>query len=214
VLFLAVLLHLESNKKGETAMKQGLFEVFGDGKLGLKADDLNRLSEKIIGSGMTIIDGFVIATGIFDQFIGRMNFSEKTPPEDIIKCDCPDFLLHINEAILDRLEIDRPYAIRSSALSERGGTGIYKSTFFWPTGNRTEDLHRLWQCEAKVYASEFTLDAKLWRKRNLAPSGMAILIHRVIGFRCKDFFLPACNVSYVLHGFQLFVQLTHTADTW
>lgn len=170
-------------------MRQGLFEVFGTGKLGLKADDLNQYSDLVASVGMSIPEGIVIATGIFDQLAEQVKFEES--PEEIEKHECPNFLLPINSDVLDRMEIGKPYAIRSSALSEQGGTGIYKSTFFSPTGDKTEDLKNLWHCELAVYASEFTQDAKLWRSRKNAPIGMAILIQPVIGFRFEDNFLPA-----------------------
>ncbi len=171
-------------------MKQGLFEVFGEGKLGLKADDLNQHSLAIIESGMVIPEGMVIATQIFDWLVEDYSLSEGVLFEDIEKHGCPNFLLSVNEEILGRMEAGKPYAIRSSALSERGGTGIYKSTFFWPSGNKDEDLQGLWRCEAQVYASEFTADARLWRERNNAPIGMAILIQPIIGFHFDKYFLP------------------------
>lgn len=172
-------------------MRQGLFEIFGTGKLGLKVDDLNQYSDLVASVGMSIPEGIVIATGIFDQLTVEVKFEE--PSEEIEKHECPDFLLSINEEVLDRLEVGKPYAIRSSALSERGGTGIYKSTFFLPTGNKTEDLKNLWRCEVAVYASEFTHDARLWRERNKAPIGMAILIQPVVSFRFEENFLPALS---------------------
>jgi hypothetical protein len=180
-------------------MKQGLFEVFGPGQLGLKAADLNSHAELIDDVGLSIPEGIVIATGIFDQLTAQINFEE--PLAEIKKHNCPDFLLAINEKILDKLEIGTPYAIRSSALSERGGTGIYKTEFFLPTGNRAMDLQNLWHCEASVYASEFTSDAQLWRDKNNAPIGMAILIQPVVGFHLNGDFLPAlAGVAYTSYN--------------
>lgn len=171
-------------------MKHGLFEIFDNGKLGLKADDLNRHKDVIAASGMTALGGTAITTETFDRLVELYGLAEGATPEEIEKRGCPDFLLSINEQILGRLEAGRPYAIRSSALSECGGTGIYKSEFFWPTGDRTKDLRGLWHCECIVYASEFTSDARLWRERNKALIGMAILVQEVIGFRFGDYFLP------------------------
>lgn len=177
-------------------MRQGLFEVFGTGQLGLKADDLNRYSGMLAGVGLKVLKGIVIATGIFDQLTKQLNFAGKS--EEIEKQLCPDFLLSINEKILDKMEVDKPYAIRSSALSERGGTGIYRSEFFWPTGNRIVDLINLWHCEAAVYASEFSREAELWRRKTNAAVGMAILIQPVVGFRFDENFLPALSgLAYV-----------------
>ena len=171
-------------------MKQGLFEVFGEGSLGLKAEDLNQYSEAVTGSGMTIPEGIVIATGIFGWLTEDFDLREGVLSGDMEKRGCPPFLLSVNEEILDRLETGKPYAIRSSALSERGGTGIYASTFFWPTGNKDDDLQGLWHCECLVYASEFTPDARLWRERVNSPIGMAILIQPIIGFQFDKYFLP------------------------
>ncbi|MEI6836003.1 MAG: PEP/pyruvate-binding domain-containing protein [Candidatus Falkowbacteria bacterium] len=169
-------------------MKQGIFEVFSFGDLGLKANDLNRYSNLITGLDMIIPEGVVIATGIFDLLLERIDFEK--PVEEIKKNACPIFLRPINENILDNLEIGVPYAIRSSALSERGGTGIYKTVFLVLTGNRETDLLNLWHCELLVYASEFTGDAKAWRAKDNAPIGMAILIQQVIGFNLDSNFLP------------------------
>lgn len=183
-------------------MKHGLFETFDNGKLGLKADDLNRFKDIITGSGMTALGGTAITTETFDRLVEQYGLAEGVTPNDIEKRGCPNFLLSINEQILGRLEAGRPYAIRSSALSECGGTGIYKSEFFWPTGDRTKDLRGFWHCECIVYASEFTSDARLWRERNKAPMGMAILVQEVIGFRFGDYFLPPLSgIAYTTyHG--------------
>ncbi len=169
---------------------EALLEVFGEGEIGRKAEDLNRYSQAITDSGMVIPKGFVIATGIFDQLVTQFNLKGKIAPEKIEKRGCPEYLATINTSILDKLEVGVPYAIRSSALSEQGGTGIYQSSFFWPTGDRAGDASKLWHAEAAVYASEFTQDAKLWRERQNAPMGMAILIQPVVGFQFQDGFLP------------------------
>jgi hypothetical protein len=178
-------------------MKQGLFEVFGEGELGLKADDLNRGNEIVTNLGMKIPEGIVIATGVFEQLLKTFNLNEQTTSEEFEKIECPNFLLSINDTVLDKLGIKTPYFIRSSALSEQGGTGIYKSVPFTPSGNRIEDLQRLWECEIQIYASEFTPDARLWRERNNSPIGMAILIQLVAGFDFEGYFLPPLSgVAY------------------
>ncbi|MDO8593022.1 MAG: PEP/pyruvate-binding domain-containing protein [bacterium] len=177
-------------------MEQGLFEVFGDGKIGLKAADLNQHAMLLESVGTQIPKGFVIATGIFDELRDELNLYNGHPDYT-----CPDFLSPINEAILDKMTVDTPYAIRSSALSEHGGTGIYKTTFFWPTGDRHKDLKKLWDCELAVYASEFTEDAILWREKIKALAGMAILIQPVIGFHFENYFLPAlAGVAYTSYN--------------
>lgn len=176
-------------------MKQGLFEVFGSGKIGLKADGLNQNSELIANAGMIIPEGVVIATDTFDQLIKKIDFEELSKEMEMPAC--PAFLSSINEDVLDRLKIGVPYAIRSSALSEQGGTGIYKTAFLVLINDRIVDLQNLWHCELLVYASEFTGDAKAWRLKSNSPVGMAILVQPVIGFNFDGNYLPALSgVAY------------------
>ena len=80
-------------------MRKGLFEVFGTGELGRKADDLNQHFELLAGVGLPIPEGIVIATGVFDQLTKIINFEEQ-PVEEIEKHDCPILILSINEEIL------------------------------------------------------------------------------------------------------------------
>ena len=181
-------------------MKRGLFRVFGEEGLGLKAEDLNEYAKVIKGAGLIIPEGVVIATDIFHRII-KEDFEahfdsllENGPPlKRFYDGKCPNLLLPINQEILNWMEKGRPYAVRSSQVSEAGGTGIFKSDFFWPTGNLTTDLENLWRSEAVVYASEFTEEADLWRERNRAGIGMAILIFPVIGFHFGEHFLPAIS---------------------
>ncbi|MCX6720276.1 MAG: hypothetical protein NTW11_00465 [Candidatus Staskawiczbacteria bacterium] len=180
-------------------MKQGLFEVFGSGKTGLKAEDLNCFAGLLAGVGILIPEGIVLATDIFDRVAEKLE--QAGGPDGIGDLACPQFLVVINEEILGKMEIGRPYAVRSSALSECGGTGIYQSAFFVPTGKKEDDLESLWQCERCVYASEFSTDAKLWRERSNAPMGMAVLIQLVIGTRFEDGFLPPlAGVAYTSYN--------------
>lgn len=176
-------------------MKQGIFKVFGSGNLGLKANDLDLYSNLIANIGMIIPERVVIATDIFDQLLEQIDFDQAI--EKNKEKVCPDILYLINEIILDSLEIGTPYAIRSSALSERGGTGIYKTVFLVLTGNRKTDLQNLWHCELEVYANEFTSDAKAWRTKGNAPIGMAVLIQSVIGSNFDaNFLLPLSGTAY------------------
>ncbi|MFA6475793.1 MAG: hypothetical protein WCV68_00080 [Candidatus Paceibacterota bacterium] len=95
------------------------------------------------------------------------------------------------------MTIGRPYAIRSSALSERGGTGIYHSTFFVPRGDRDRDLQLLWEKERDVYASELSGNARAWREKSKAPFGMAIFVQPVSGSEVDGCWLPSLSgVAY------------------
>ena len=152
-------------------MKKGIFETLGyEGKLGLKADDLNKCAKLITDIGFFIPEGMVITTEVFEKVIAELGILDLNSGEEK-KYVCPDFLLTINEELLGKMEIGKPYAIRSSALSENGGIGIYQSRFFWVTGDEEKDLQELWQRELIIYASEFSRDAELWRKKKSSADG-------------------------------------------
>jgi len=176
-----------------------MFKTYGEGSKGRKAEDLEQYESIITELGMKIPGGLVILTGVFFQMLEALGLSEDSAAEQLLKKACPDFLLAINEKILAELKAGVPYAIRSSALSECGGTGIYQSTFFVPTGdcNCNYDLQLLWEKECEVYASELSADAKAWREKNKAEMGMAILIQPVQGFELEDCWLPSLSgVAY------------------
>jgi len=168
-----------------------MFKVFGSGKKGGKAEDLEKYADIISSSGMKTLDSLIILSDVFLEVMKALGLNETSVSEEFDDAKCPDCLRKINEEILNEMKVRVPYAIRSSALSERGGTGIYKSTFFVKTGNQENDLEELWNKEKEVYASEFTTDAKLWRKRVSGSIGMAILIQEVFGIEVEGCLLPA-----------------------
>lgn len=187
-------------------MKQGLFEVFGDGHLGRKADDLNVYAERLVQAGFEVLGGSVIATGVFERIVETLT-SEDLEAE-FEELACPKEVEQINRCLLDGMEIGKPHAIRSSALSERGGTGIYESDFFVPFGDRPDDLERLWKVERRVYASELGPNAEAWRKKMGMPFGMAILIQPVVGSFFSCGFMPTlAGTAYTRYrGIPTFVR--------
>jgi len=195
-------------------MEQDIFKIYGSGEVGLKAGDLIKYSKLLTDVGFVIPNGIVIATDIYDEFMrlslirlldeiqGEPEINDEFSKEVLLnfvdRQECPDFIIPINESILAGLETGRPYAIRSSSVSENGGTGIFKTEFFWPTGDKLADLHNLWLCEQSVYASESSADAKAWREKNkFYDSRMAILIMPIIGFHYEEFFFtPLSGTAY------------------
>ena len=174
-----------------------MLKLYGDGQKGLKAEDLEVYEKMITSLGMKIPDGIVILTGIFFQIMKALGLTEKSPAKLLLEAKCPEGIATINGEILTEMKVGVPYAIRSSALSERGGTGIYHTSFFVPTGNRDNDLNGLWNKEKEVYASELTQDAKAWREKNKAQMGMAVLIQEVKGYKFENYFLPQiAGVAY------------------
>jgi hypothetical protein len=177
-----------------------MFKLYGSGQSGLKVDDLNQYETLINSLGMKIPAGVVIQTGVFLQLIQDLGLEEDDAPELLVNTRCPEYIERINSEILSELKVGGAYAIRSSALSERGGTGIYHSAFFVPSGNVDRDMECLWEREKEVYASEYSYDAKAWRKKNHAEIGMAILIQEVCGYKFEGKCLPAlAGVAYTTY---------------
>ncbi|MFA6228159.1 MAG: hypothetical protein WC668_03135 [Patescibacteria group bacterium] len=174
-----------------------MFKTYGTGSKGRKVEDLERFAGLIISLGMNIPEGIVILSDIFAETLDNLGLNEESSPEQLNGVECPIFLTVINRDILNGMLTGKPYAIRSTALSERGGTGIYQSTFFVPNGDRERDLQLLWEKEREVYASELSPDAKAWREKNQAPFGMAIFIQPVQGFEFDGYWLPSLSgVAY------------------
>jgi phosphoenolpyruvate synthase/pyruvate phosphate dikinase len=167
-----------------------MLKKYGSGQIGLKAEDLERYREMVTSLGMKVPDGMVVLTEVFFQTMKVLGLTEKSSLKKLLEAMCPEHLAVINREILGEMKTGVPYAIRSSALSERGGTGIYHTSFFIPTGKQDSDLEKLWEKEKEVYASEFTADARAWRKKNNVQIGMAILIQEVKGYRFENYFLP------------------------
>jgi len=174
-----------------------MFNIYGNGERGLKSLDLEEYAPMLISLGMRIPGGMVILSGVLSEIIQELGLTEFSSEDEIKKADCPDCILEINNQILDEMEESVPYAVRSSALSERGGIGIYRTTFFVKNGNRKVDLQILWEKEREVYASEFSPDALAWREKMEQSFGMEIFIQKVPGFILEDHFLPAtAGVAY------------------
>ncbi len=163
------------------------FVIFGNGLLGKKAEDLKNHAELIDDFGMKIPKSIIISIELFNRFLQHFNLNEQSFCVEVEKMECPEFFLSINEKILTQVEPRKPYILRSSEITEEGGIGIYESVFFWPTGNKEDDLKKLWQSEVLVYQSEFSADARLWRgSRNVTEMGMAILMQPVIGSAYRE----------------------------
>ncbi len=174
------------------SMYQLLFKEYGNGQSGLKIEDLVNYYPIITDSGMNVPPGYIIKTGVFDEFMKVNCLDEDADFNGIESLDCTETLRDINSLIWEMMPTGSVYAVRSSALSERGGVGIYTTVFFVKSGNREQDLALLWEKERQVYASEFTDDARQWRMKQQKPIGMALLIQKVPGKTLgEDEFAPS-----------------------
>ncbi|MDD5455756.1 MAG: hypothetical protein PHV30_01845 [Candidatus Margulisbacteria bacterium] len=168
--------------------------------IGLKAADLECYSDQFLLAGFTLPETVAnIDVRYFNDFL-QMNLSEEF--DDVAELldagtsnECPDNLWEHNIQLLKKMENNKPYYLRSSALGERGGTGIYVSMIFIPFGDMETDLYTLWEKQCEIYLSEFTPQAIAYRKKFNAPSGMAILIQPVVGKSNWEYFAPAYTIS-------------------
>ncbi len=173
-----------------------MFKTYGSGSVGLKVEDYQRHMEMLSKVGFDCIGGHVILSDLF--FVLADGLSEDVSQTDLLEMSCPEEIARINNSILAELEIGTVYAVRSSALSERGGTGIYHTDFVSVTGHFDLDFLNLWEKELSVYASEFSPAAKTWREKTGGRKGMAIWITEVVGVQFNGYFLPPLSgTAYV-----------------
>lgn len=171
------------------------FEVLGGQDVGLKVTNLMLYKAILKEVGFYVPGGKVIAAEVSDALVKENSFSEHVLAETILeKARQPKVLEEINKVLVDALPIGTPIFLRSSARCEPGGIGIYESYPFILDGNKEQDRAKLWGIERLIYASEFTDEAKEWREVQNGSSGMALLLHPVIGKKISgkfgDFFLP------------------------
>ena len=194
----------------------------GNGKVGGKAAGM-LLAWKILQTRSIEADGvdlqgrvamprsYFIAADVFYEYLALNKveyINQKYKPIDQIRADYPMILAEYEqgrfpEEIADQLrEIlrevgDRPVIVRSSSLLEDNfGTsfaGKYDSYFCPNQGNDKENLRDLTRAIRRIYASVYSPDALIYRRRmNLIDydERMAILLQEVQGERYRQYFFP------------------------
>ncbi|KKU86940.1 MAG: hypothetical protein UY17_C0035G0002 [Candidatus Beckwithbacteria bacterium GW2011_GWC2_47_9] len=136
---------------------------FGD-QPGLKTQGLIDLEQKKM-AGIKVLPGISIGASFYFE-------ARKKGTEDSI-------LTQVNQEILSFLSVGKPVAVRSSATDESGGTGIYYTSFFVPSGNSEQDLKTLSQMQENVY---WNFEAELVNRESFGKTaGMGILIQPLAG---------------------------------
>ncbi len=178
-----------------------MFQYYDVGESGGKVKDFVQHAPLLASLGLVVPSGSVIQTEMFYKTMEEVGITEQHDAKSWVGKICPAELNKLCRHILHAdMKVGIPYAIRSSALSERGGTGIYHTDFFVKKGNEEEDARALWLAIRSVYASEFTMSAFDWRKKTSGRFGMAVLIQEVYGFQFGNYFLPALSgVAYTSH---------------
>lgn len=167
--------------------------IFGNG-VGLKTADIQHY-ELTTPASLKVLRGISIGVSHFYLWLAQNNLTIVS--DAILDSDLqlPVDTEQVNKQIVQLLSARQPIVVRSSASDEKGGSGIYASDFFVPTGNRDEDLIRLAQVQNSIYLSFFTDKAKTYRQEKLPgeESGMSILIQPVIGDEHNGYFMPALS---------------------
>ncbi|MFA5273576.1 MAG: PEP/pyruvate-binding domain-containing protein [Candidatus Peribacter sp.] len=174
-------------------------QIVGTGGGGLKVQDLEEHRDTLRGAKLEIQGGTTIANSYFNEFCLHNGIVQDYPLHHQRKT--PDSLCSLNEQILERYR-GAVLALRSSAFGERGGTGIYDTRFFAPTGDHESDLRMLGELEGLVYASAFSQKAKAYRAKHPTEHGMGMLVQPVVGQQFGDHYMPIMSGSAYtsLHG--------------
>jgi len=188
----------DKNRKREKR-QMALYKLHGEDG-GLKFDDLVAASPIVSQVGLPTVIGEVVGVSHFLSFLKINGLAEDAESEQVLTGKIPEDLLALNQELVSGFQAGYPVAVRSSAKSERGGTGIYQTVFIVPREGRDENLGLLWEAERKVYASEFEPDAKAYRRKHSSPFGIAAMIQPVVGQHFGNYFCPllagSAYVSY------------------
>ncbi|MFH2023793.1 MAG: hypothetical protein ABIJ10_05780 [Candidatus Micrarchaeota archaeon] len=147
----------------------GLWTVIGSGAIGSKADQLKIKTEIAEQAGFLANPRIVLTTAFFDNFREHKKFDKAE--------------LKIIRQIA-KLFAGTPLAVRSSAIGDARGTGIWKSGFC-PNQKRHGDPIDLEDIIIEVIYSDFSKDADAFRKNNDIQGGMAIIIEPIVGNRAN-----------------------------
>ncbi|OGI05777.1 MAG: hypothetical protein A2Y40_02820 [Candidatus Margulisbacteria bacterium GWF2_35_9] len=159
---------------------------------GGKISDLAKYGEPFYQAGFEILEVTqCIDVSHFFRLMMINHLTKDSTVKAVERLKRPISIRQLNEEIYEKMIPGQPYYIRSSSLGERGGSGIYDSMIYLPTGDRRHDLNILWKVQKRVYASEFSDKAKAYREKHNAKFGMPLLITPVVGKLENSDFSPA-----------------------
>jgi len=200
------------------------FLRIGSGSLGGKARGLafvrhllrtRRIARRFPGVRIAVPPAVVLATDMFDQFLGENNLSDL-----VLHCDDDQ---KIQQRFLDSplpislqenlkaflAEVDYPLAVRSSSLLEDSQyqpfTGVYETFML---GNQQPSLEarldELSEAIKRVYASTFSQHAKAYVRATpyrLEEEKMAVILQQVVGTAHGPRFYPDFSGVVRSHNF-------------
>lgn len=181
---------LQVPKAGAAFTTVGPYKVYGGQDPGLKAQDLSDSSDALERVDLVVNSCPVLAAEQFSRFMELTGYTVDTDVDDVLQTPELEEITAILQQILSEIPLMTPVAIRSSARSERGGLGIYNTTFLLLTGDMRLDLPAVWQAIMEVYASEISGNAKAWRADTKGAVGVAVMFHPVVGAWHGAHFFP------------------------
>jgi hypothetical protein len=157
--------------------------IFYGQDFGAKTDDL--LSFEALGlRDVKVLRGVGVGASFFRDFIALNNFSADTQDYKLCleKTKIPNSLKSVAKEILKTIPVGTPFIVRSSAIGEHGGTGIYDSDVINRSDDFKTNLHRFLHSIKLIYSGYNSPSAHIYRtKLNQQYDGMALLIQPLIG---------------------------------
>jgi hypothetical protein len=171
---------------------QAGFEIYGDGSIGDKASQLLAKIPLLRGIGFWTPQRIALSQGLFDGFFRQnglgKNITDAGVGEEvqsrIRSASFPDELRPLLGSLAVRFG-DIPVMVRSSAVGDSRGTGIYRSEVADPSSPQ------LFESAVKsVLASYASESASEWRRRSGAGEGMGVLVEPMAGQIHFDEYTP------------------------
>lgn len=205
---------------------------FGRGKIGGKAAGvmladciLRKSADEDLLQHLHIPESWFIGADVFYEFTQSNEFlvymNQKYKPEDEIRNEYPTIQENFNDGIfpvevarelqrvLDQVGSTSLIVRSSSLLEDSFGTsfaGKYESYFCPNQGTPEENLHSVLDAIRRVYASVYSPDVLLYRRRmglTDYDERMAVLIQEVQGERRGSYFFPdAAGVAFSQNQFR------------
>lgn len=169
------------------------WQFFGEGKGG-KTDDLLEFAGRVPQT-IEVLPGSSVGNSYFQEFLAHNNLDIASAPDYEVELELPPGLIALNRELVKKLPAGKPVIVRSSAIGERGGNGIYRSCFFVATGDPEADLDLLAEAQFSVYDSFFNDRARTYRQKHpeAGEQGMSLLIQEMVGDIHQENFYPAVS---------------------
>lgn len=164
------------------------FQVVSRGEVGDKARVLMQRADALRRCGFQVPETVVLAQGALDPFFATNQMGRRfTDPEvsdetvkKILAGILPKKLETALKGILEKFGETAPLIVRSSALGDARGNGVYESILCAPN---FEDLK---QALLRVIASYFTPNALAFRRKANTGEGFGIMIMPVVGQKLTE----------------------------